>query len=389
MRSISFRRAVAAIAATALIAVGGIATASPSQDDVDDAYARAKELLRQARAARQQVEATAVRVRAIAERIAQQEGEVEALTAELLQTEEVIDEMRARFHEISALLNERAVEAYMSGPGSTIGILLGSESMVELSDRLEFVQAVAQNDVDLANEVVSARNELQATAARLKDLRERERAALDRIRADEAALLAELAERQDLLEEIERKEAAAARHAKDLNEERQDYLDSLAAPPSTGGSGQLPPGARGVFRVCPVDEPKVVTDSFGAPRYVGGYHPHRGDDIMAPGGTPIRAPFAGIARDATNRIGGISVIVQGANGYVYNAHMSRLGSLGAVAAGDVIGYVGMTGASGAGVNHNHFEYHPNVTPTGWPESPYGYSIIDDAVNPFPLLSAVC
>ncbi|MEX0650507.1 MAG: hypothetical protein WD186_00580 [Actinomycetota bacterium] len=58
-------------------------------------------------------------------------------------------------------------------------------------------------------------------------------------------------------------------------------------------------------------------------------------------------------------------------------------------AGDIVGYVGMTGASGAGVNHNHFEYHPNVIPTSWPESAYGYSIIDDAVNPYPLLVSVC
>jgi hypothetical protein len=34
-----------------------------------------------------------------------------------------------------------------------------------------------------------------------------------------------------------------------------------------------------------------------------------------------------------------------------------------------------------------------VTPTDWPESPYGYSIIgtgsNPAVNPFPLLAQVC
>jgi murein DD-endopeptidase MepM/ murein hydrolase activator NlpD len=58
-------------------------------------------------------------------------------------------------------------------------------------------------------------------------------------------------------------------------------------------------------------------------------------------------------------------------------------------AGTVIGYVGMSGASGAGVNHNHFEYHPSVPPSSWPASSYGYSIIDDAVNPYPLLGRVC
>ena len=39
--------------------------------------------------------------------------------------------------------------------------------------------------------------------------------------------------------------------------------------------------------------------------------------------------------------------------------------------------------------HDHFEWHPNVIPSDWPPSPYGYKVIGDAVNPFPLLSAVC
>ena len=69
--------------------------------------------------------------------------------------------------------------------------------------------------------------------------------------------------------------------------------------------------------------------------------------------------------------------------------MSQIGQLGSVSAGTVIGYVGMTGASGAGVNHNHFEYHPNSLPSSWPASPYGYSIIEDAINPYALLQQVC
>lgn len=391
MRATSFRRALAAIAAITLLGVGSMARAAPGQDEVDDAYARAKQLLQQARAAQDELEAIDGRVQAMAERVARQEGEVEALTVELLNTQSAIADARARFAEISSQLNDRAVQVFTNGPASTVEILLGSESMIELSDRLEFIQAVSENDADLASEVVSARNQMEATAERLKDLRARERDALARIRSDEASLLAELARRQDLLQGIERQQAAAARYAKKVDDERQAYLDSLAAPSQTGGAGagQLPPGAAGVFRACPVDEPKVPTDSFGAPRYVGGYHPHMGNDIMAPGGTPIRAPFDGVARDASNTIGGISVIVQGASGWVYNAHMSRMGALGSVEAGDVIGYVGMTGASGAGVNHNHFEYHPNVMPSSWPESLYGYSIIGDAVNPFPLVSAVC
>jgi murein DD-endopeptidase MepM/ murein hydrolase activator NlpD len=55
--------------------------------------------------------------------------------------------------------------------------------------------------------------------------------------------------------------------------------------------------------------------------------------------------------------------------------------------GDVIGYVGATGDTST--PHDHFEWHPSPTPSSWPESPYGYSIIGTALNPFPLLRQVC
>ncbi|CAN5685196.1 M23 family metallopeptidase [soil metagenome] len=391
----SVRRALVAILASVSLAVSSLALAAPSQEEVDDAYSTAKQLVEEVNAARRQLAGIDARVQEIAARVEEQTAEVERVTSELVETRERIVGLEKRFDDISARLNERAAEAFIDGPGSTVAMLLGSESMAELSDRLEYVDTVAQDDADLATQVVNARTEFEFAAANLAELREQERSVLANVRADQESLRAELERQQSLVAEIERKEAEAQRYADRLDDERQKYLDSLAAPPVTsasggsGGTGPIPPGAAGTFRVCPVDAPKVVTDSFGAPRYVGGYHPHKGDDIMAPAGTPIRAPFDGVARDASNSTGGISVIVQGSIGWVYNAHMSRIGTLGSVQAGDIIGYVGMTGASGAGVNHNHFEYHPNVTPTSWPESAYGYSIIDDAVNPYPLLVTVC
>jgi murein DD-endopeptidase MepM/ murein hydrolase activator NlpD len=128
----------------------------------------------------------------------------------------------------------------------------------------------------------------------------------------------------------------------------------------------------GVLRVCPVDEPRAYSDNWHAPRWSGGFHLHQGIDIFAPTGTPIRAPFDGLAVTADNTLGGIAVKVYGKSGYVYNAHLSAYGQLGQVKAGDIIGFVGSTGnASGP---HDHFEYHPGN---------------GDAINPFAFLNAVC
>lgn len=125
---------------------------------------------------------------------------------------------------------------------------------------------------------------------------------------------------------------------------------------------------------CPVGGLPVVSDNFGDIRDMPGTprHIHQGNDIMAPTGTPIIAPFDGEAVASQNYLGGQSVHVYGAAGYVYNAHLSAYGKLGQVRAGDVIGYVGSTGNATA--PHNHFEWHPAD---------------GAAVDPFLYLAAVC
>ncbi|MGZ4146749.1 MAG: peptidoglycan DD-metalloendopeptidase family protein [Actinomycetota bacterium] len=144
-------------------------------------------------------------------------------------------------------------------------------------------------------------------------------------------------------------------------------FDGVTAPPvAATGSGPL--------FVCPVDPPRSYSDDFGAPRYAGGFHLHEGNDIFAAEGTYIRAPFDGTAVDTSNALGGNAVSVYGADGYVYNAHLSAFGTLGQVSAGTVIGYVGNTGDADASPTHDHFEWHPGN---------------GAAVDPYPYLNAVC
>jgi murein DD-endopeptidase MepM/ murein hydrolase activator NlpD len=131
----------------------------------------------------------------------------------------------------------------------------------------------------------------------------------------------------------------------------------------------------GIFRACPVKGPHAVANDFGyvvskrpgVPRHV-----HQGDDIAAPYGASIVAPFDGTAVASADPLGGWAVKVYGVAGYVYNAHLSAYGDLGEVTAGEVIGFVGATGD--ASQPHDHFEWHPGAGP---------------AVDPYPYLMAVC
>ena len=145
---------------------------------------------------------------------------------------------------------------------------------------------------------------------------------------------------------------------------------------------------RDPFGTCPVAGPVSYRDSFGERRTVGGYHPHWGNDIVAPNGRAIRAPFGGFAvahRD--NWFAGLYVTVLGKRGYVRNVHLSRVGKLGDVKTGDVVGYVGATGdARGP---HNHFEWHPWSAPSPRHRSPFGFSLVMDAIDPYPFLNKAC
>jgi murein DD-endopeptidase MepM/ murein hydrolase activator NlpD len=127
----------------------------------------------------------------------------------------------------------------------------------------------------------------------------------------------------------------------------------------------------GVFRVCPVPGYTTIANDYGEivrlPKVP--VHVHRGSDISAPTGSPIRAPFDGYASASSSGLGGLEVRVKGARGYAYNAHLSSVGKLGYVHAGDVIGTVGSTGdATGP---HDHFEWHPW---NGGAVDPYSYLV---------------
>jgi murein DD-endopeptidase MepM/ murein hydrolase activator NlpD len=142
------------------------------------------------------------------------------------------------------------------------------------------------------------------------------------------------------------------------------------------------------LRLCPVKRPVHYQDDFGEKRNVGGYHPHWGNDVVAPAGRPVRAPFAGFAKaHADNWFAGKYVTVIGHEGYARNAHLSRFGKLGRVKAGTIIGYVGETGDARS--PHDHFDWRPWNVPKTLHRSPFGDKRIQDAIDPYPFLNKVC
>jgi len=229
-------------------------------------------------------------------------------------------------------LDERNREAFILGPGAPVLYLLTATSAAEAAARMSILSEMNRRDGVLAAKVERTDERLSRDRAEMVRMQRARELALQHL----AMARAELRERM-----AESRELYAA-----LRERQHQILYEIS---------RIRP-----FGVCPVAGPHAIADDFGIwvhhPKDEGGDHVHQGNDISAAAGTPIVAPFDGVAVASPNKIGGLAVKVFGDFGYVYNAHLSRYGSLGAVEKGDVVGYVGSTG--NAGGPHDHFEWHP-------------------------------
>jgi murein DD-endopeptidase MepM/ murein hydrolase activator NlpD len=367
-----------------------VAFAAPSKQDVEDAKGRLQQIKDELAGVERRLAAKQEEANAKAAAVEEAQGLLEATQTELQRTRAELARVQARYDRIRERLNDRAVDAYMTGPVSGLDFVLGAESVAELTDRLVYADALAQADAELATEVANLRNELTALQVSLERQREREAIELAEKQQREQEVLRELADIERLLAKQESLLHEARRLYRKLHREREEFLERFGGSTSGGPfTGALPQPYNELFEYCPVEPPRGFGDGFGAPRYGGGYHLHKGVDIVAPMGTEIVAPFDGYAYRSYNGLGGSVVFVVGAHGTVYNAHLSGYSqnSSGSVSAGDVIGYVGSTGDSS--VPHDHFEFHPKVMPGNWPISAYGYSVIEDAVNPYPMLMQAC
>jgi peptidoglycan LD-endopeptidase LytH len=128
-----------------------------------------------------------------------------------------------------------------------------------------------------------------------------------------------------------------------------------------------------------------IVDTWGQSR-ANGARTHQATDIMAAGGTPVIAAAPGVVEKLfySEGGGGITLYVRSPDRQwsYYYAHLQRYAP-GVVEGmqvrtGDLLGYVGDTGNSGAGNYHLHFALsHMQPGESWWKGQP---------VNPYPLLA---
>jgi murein DD-endopeptidase MepM/ murein hydrolase activator NlpD len=119
---------------------------------------------------------------------------------------------------------------------------------------------------------------------------------------------------------------------------------------------------RRVYRPFIVKGPAAWTETWGAPRYAGGFHLHEGQDVLCREGAPVLATSAGRVEFDVDTLGGrITRLFLPEGGYWYYAHLSdwnsTIGSGSRVDVGDVIGYCGNSGDAVGGPTHVHFGHY--------------------------------
>lgn len=312
--------------------------------------------------ARQELRETRERIRAKGRKLNALQRELNRLGTEMTNNQAQINEaeermsvlerniakLEVRTERLQDRLDERNRQVYIQGPGAPVLYLLTATSAADAVNRVSIINEMNRRDGILAHRVEQNAERLSRSRAEMLRLQRARQLAIQQLEVQQR--------------ELHRTFAQVRALQADLKDHKEEVLEVVR---------KYRP-----FATCPVGDPHALTDSFGIwvhrSKERGGDHVHQGIDIMAPGGTPIYAPFPGTAVAVPNKLGGNAVNVYGEFGYVYNAHLSRYGTLGPVQAGDVIGYVGATGNTSA--NHDHFEWHPND---------------GDAADPYPFLVKIC
>ena len=308
--------------------------------------------------------------------------QITAYSALIADKQAELDEATANWKALSDKYKERIRAMEEDGKLSYWSVLFKANSFSDFLDRLSMIEEIAASDQRRIKEL----NEAAKVVAEAKAGLESEKTVLEASRKEMEATSAELEksrteadnllkqliatgeEYQKLLDEAERKESQTAgkidslESAYDAAKERE-YQEWLASQPpqQTGGSSNT---VNGITWLLPINYTRF-SSPFGYrihPIY-GDWRMHYGVDLSAPQGTPIYATRGGRVTYATyDSSSGYYVSINHLDGFVSKyLHMTHyIVSPGQyVAAGQIIGYCGSTGASTG--PHLHFSLYYNGT----------------------------
>ena len=306
--------------------------------------------------------------------------QINGLDASIEEKNTAIAEKQKNIDEDVETLKERLCAIYMMGDASTLEILLQSESVIDMAQKVELLNIITEHDTKLIAQLTADMESIADEKAEIESEKEQVAAARTELESKGSELASVQAEAERVLEELNQSVASVQAESDRIAEEKaqasaeidqwwKDYYAQLAAQEnqqnngssgsSGGSSGSIGSGgyvSTGNF-TWPV--PGFTNISCG---YSSG---HKAIDISGGGrtiyGTPIVAADSGKVVTATYHYSyGNYVMIDHGGGYsTLYAHASSLAvSAGqTVTKGQTIAYVGSTGNSTG--PHLHFEVRVN------------------------------
>src|SRR5215470_358361 len=169
----------AIVALLVSVPIAGATTPPPTKNQVQSAHAAYLQAEAQIRQYRSEIESVQVELNAAVEKLDRLQAELEQIQAQIAETKARIADAQARYERIRSRLEERAAQAFIAGPASDLEIFLGATSMNDLSDRMEFVDAVTQADASLAQQASNLKVVLEIEEKSLEALLAKQQTQVD------------------------------------------------------------------------------------------------------------------------------------------------------------------------------------------------------------------
>jgi murein DD-endopeptidase MepM/ murein hydrolase activator NlpD len=270
-------------------------------------------------------------------------------------------------------LAQRLIDVYETGRPDTIAVVLGSESISDAMEQLEYIENLSAHDRALAAQATEIKDRWTKARARTQRLLRRVAAETRAVEVEASRVIETRNRLSDTRQRLQTERGKQKRTLAGVRESREKWLGEIAALEagsadiaarlrSSGSHSNATPSSAGL--IWPVHG--VLTSPFG----MRWGRMHEGIDIGAPTGTPIWAAAGGTVVYAgwEGGYGNLTVIDHGNGLATAYGHQSKIvvSNGQTVARGQVIGYVGSTGHSTG--PHLHFEVRVNGTPV----DPLGY-----------------
>jgi cell wall-associated NlpC family hydrolase len=268
------RRAFAAVLITVLasLTLSTVSSAAPSQSELQHAEA--------------QLAAINNRISALDEQYNQAIAAKEAAQKNADQAQADMQRAQSDLNDAVASLSKRAADAF-TGVGTSVDVLLGADTFSEFSDRLEFMNRLAQDDSDLATKAAAARQRAEWAQQQYQKAVAEHAAAAKKADAARSQAQQEYNQQQQTIQHMKAEIAAAQQARQEALQQAQQQAAAagpaatgttssgggIGTPAPSGGTNPPPPTSSGAAGAV-----QAAKSVLGTPYVWGGASPSTGFD---------------------------------------------------------------------------------------------------------------